>query len=146
MTLSDSACILNWQPPSADIFVFKKLDLQTCVNNLKEIGDFVLGQYDSKTVQHRDDLLQNLKQNLTSAENHDLNKQFLESSSVWETLIKDWLTQTQKNPGEYLSPLRTALSGAKQSPSPFEILSIIDKNETKLRIDITIKQFQNQDE
>jgi glutamyl-tRNA synthetase len=51
-----------------------------------------------------------------------------------ESLIKDAIQQDKRQMGEILWPLRVSLSGKEKSPSPFEIISIIGKEETLKRI------------
>lgn len=58
-----------------------------------------------------------------------------------ESIIKLELNKNNFNFGEYLWPLRVCLSGKKQSPSPFEIMNIIGKKETIIRINIAISKF-----
>ena len=52
-----------------------------------------------------------------------------------ETQVKAWIVEQKWGNGEVLWPLRTALSGAKQSPSPFELLYLVGKQEGLARID-----------
>ncbi len=52
-----------------------------------------------------------------------------------ETALKAWIAERGWGNGEVLWPLRTALSGAKQSPSPFEFLYLLGKDEALRRID-----------
>lgn len=66
----------------------------------------------------------------------DLNFWATNSGDFWEREIKNYLAQNNKKVGDYLWPLRTCLSGQKQSPSPFEILACLDYTETKRRIEI----------
>lgn len=44
--------------------------------------------------------------------------------------------------GEVLWPMRVALSGEKQSPSPFELAALVGKGETIKRLDSAIKKLQ----
>lgn len=55
-----------------------------------------------------------------------------------ETALKAWIAERGWGNGEVLWPLRTALSGAKQSPSPFEFLYLLGKDETLRRIDAAV--------
>ena len=55
-----------------------------------------------------------------------------------EARIKAWITTQGLGNGEVLWPLRVALSGAKQSPSPFELLYLLGKSESLARIDAAI--------
>ncbi len=55
-----------------------------------------------------------------------------------ETALKAWIVGRGWGNGEVLWPLRTALSGAKQSPSPFELLYLLGKDEALRRIDAAL--------
>lgn len=55
-----------------------------------------------------------------------------------ETQTKAWITEQGWGNGEVLWPLRMSLSGAKQSPSPFELLYLLGKGEGLKRIDAAI--------
>lgn len=52
-----------------------------------------------------------------------------------ERMIVTYLQEEEKPLGNYLWPLRVALSGKKASPSPFEIMAVLKKYETLARID-----------
>lgn len=56
-----------------------------------------------------------------------------------EELIISTLKAEEKPLGDYLWPLRVALSGKKASPSPFEIASVLEKSETLARIQESIR-------
>ncbi len=51
-----------------------------------------------------------------------------------EKNINSWLKNTERKTGDYLWPLRVALSGQKNSPSPFEIAWALGKEESLKRI------------
>jgi glutamyl-tRNA synthetase len=51
-----------------------------------------------------------------------------------ESIIKDAIQKDNRQMGEILWPLRVALSGLEKSPSPFEMISIMGKEETLKRI------------
>jgi glutamyl/glutaminyl-tRNA synthetase len=110
---SESDCILHWTKPSTDEVTWKKISTEDSLANLKEIADWIIS---SKYF------------NTQSSENLEVN------TLNWETLIKKWLTDNQKDTGSYLWPLRVALSGKQKSPSPFELLSILSKEEVENRI------------
>lgn len=55
-----------------------------------------------------------------------------------ETDAKAWIAERGWGNGEVLWPLRMALSGAKQSPSPFELMYLLGKTETLRRIDAAL--------
>ncbi len=120
---TDSKCILNWQQPTLEDIKWKKNTIEESLSNLKEIGDFISSKWNTI------DLPQD-KSSLSYV---------TEAASVWEDVIKQWLNESDKGIGDYLWPLRVCLSGQKRSPSPFEILGILDQEEAKHRIDLCKK-------
>ena len=89
-----------------DLIVWKNNTLETAKNNLTEILDFISKIEDSFWT----------KENLE------------EEVLAWIKIEKEGRN------GDYLWPLRTALSGLKNSPSPFEIAWVIGKEESLKRI------------
>jgi len=61
----------------------------------------------------------------------------IEVSSI-ENFIKTAIKNENKQMGEILWPLRVSLSGKEKSPSPFEIISILGKDESIRRIQYAI--------
>ena len=59
-------------------------------------------------------------------------KQFTEKEL--EQLVKDFIAGQNRGNGEYLWPLRVALSGQQSSPGPFEIATVLGKSETINRL------------
>lgn len=55
-----------------------------------------------------------------------------------EARIKAWIVAQGWGNGEVLWPLRMSLSGAKQSPSPFELMYLLGKDASLRRIDAAI--------
>ena len=51
-----------------------------------------------------------------------------------ETTILNWLKAKGKKNGDYLWPLRVALTGLKNSPGPFEVAAALGKNESLKRL------------
>ena len=47
----------------------------------------------------------------------------------------------QKGRGEFLWPLRVALSGADKSPTPFELAGMLGKNDSLARINMAIQKI-----
>ena len=56
-----------------------------------------------------------------------------------ETIISNIMDSLKK--GEMLWPLRVALSGQATSPSPYEILEVLGKNESLARIEEALKKI-----
>jgi glutamyl-tRNA synthetase len=55
-------------------------------------------------------------------------------------MVVAYLKDQQKKTGDFLWPMRVALTGQKQSPGPFEISAILGKQETLNRINNAIQK------
>jgi glutamyl-tRNA synthetase len=55
-------------------------------------------------------------------------------ASQLEEKIITWLKTSDQKLGDYLWPLRVALTGQKASPGPFEVASVIGQKESLKRI------------
>ena len=44
--------------------------------------------------------------------------------------------------GQFLWPLRAALSGKEKSPSPFELIEVLGKEESLRRIEVAIQKLE----
>jgi glutamyl/glutaminyl-tRNA synthetase len=138
----DSGSINSWQKPSEEDLKWKKISLQESKKNLKEIWQAIKNIFYDKHTKLQEkfllsiltDLLMNdINPNINSTQTN-FDSVFWEVVSLWESEIKMWLEAGEKKPGDYLWPLRVALSGKKQSPSPFELLAILPKSEVDKRI------------
>lgn len=58
-----------------------------------------------------------------------------------EQLMVDWLKGSDKKMGDYLWPMRVALSGLKASPSPFEIALVLGKEKSLKRLQEAINKL-----
>jgi glutamyl-tRNA synthetase len=114
----ESSCILDWKKPEKSDINWRKTSLPESLENLKEITTW---------------LLENSNLSIYFASEDFLN--WNKNSAILESEIKKWLQETEKDTGSYLWPLRVALSGKTKSPSPFEILAILNVNQIKNRID-----------
>jgi glutamyl/glutaminyl-tRNA synthetase len=63
------------------------------------------------------------------------------TSDILEQNIVSWLKEQEKSLGDYLWPMRVALSGRKASPGPFEIAAVIGQKETLLKINEAISRL-----
>ncbi|MFZ4648668.1 MAG: glutamate--tRNA ligase [Patescibacteria group bacterium] len=95
----------------ASLLAWKTLSVQDSINNLKEINQILE-----------------------------------ENNIIWtkeglEELVFSWLKKNNKKNGDYLWPLRVALSGEKNSPSPFEIASVLGREECFRRLKISFTKF-----
>lgn len=84
---------------------------------------------DATTESTRDNLLQ-LVDKLDQINESDWNKDYIKDT-LW-----DWTAEIGR--GYILHPMRTALSGSKQSPDPFTIADILGKDETIQRLQLAI--------
>ncbi|MEK9170440.1 MAG: glutamate--tRNA ligase [Patescibacteria group bacterium] len=109
---------------------------------LKESFDMA-GDYDINLLKWKKDSLENAQKNLKQCAetlkillNHEFNQANLEKILM---PIAD-----SQGRGEVLWPLRVALSGKEKSPSPFEIMHVIGKEEALCRIGIAIKKISRE--
>lgn len=124
----ESDCVLNWKQPSVEDVKWRKSSVHDSISNLQEIGEFVLGLYEHNPHHyptHVDQVEHYMK----------------ESSLWWEESIKNWINSMEYSAGDYLWPLRVALSGQTKSPSPFEILAAISKTEAENRLNLVTKSL-----
>lgn len=75
--------------------------------------------------------LEKSKEIISDIDGKDFNKE-----SISQILLAE--TANWKNKGELLWPLRVALSGQKNSPPPFDIIEILGKKESLIRIEAAI--------
>jgi glutamyl-tRNA synthetase len=124
---AESDCVLNWQKPDQNDLKWKKISPEESLANLKEIMPEVINI--SGELKNERELLKN------SVSAFDLNEKFMAVASKVEAILKQWLVENQKDTGSYLWPLRVALSGKLRSPSPFELLAILDTQEVQSRLE-----------
>lgn len=55
-----------------------------------------------------------------------------------ESCVKQWIVEKKYTNGEILWPLRVALTGREQSPSPFEVMAVLGKDESRARVEQAI--------
>jgi glutamyl/glutaminyl-tRNA synthetase len=122
---SESACILNYIQPETIDLKWKKITIQESVANLKSIQEFINLTYPK---------LEKNYSNLNSSNINDYPKLIADIASQWETLLKEWLQTYGFDTGSYLWPLRVGLSGKQKSPSPFELLAVLELEEVNKRI------------
>lgn len=56
------------------------------------------------------------------------------SAGELQTHLMNWIDSNEKGRGDVLWPMRVALTGREQSPGPFEVASVIGKEETIARL------------
>jgi len=89
------------------LLIWKSLSLEDVKNNLKEIKGL-----------------------LEKVEIKDWNKDHLEAYLI------DYIKSHDKKVGDYLWPLRVALTGLKNSPGPFDVANVLGKDKTNERIEL----------
>jgi len=77
--------------------------------------------------------LQAVALELEKIETNNWTKDYLEKTII------DWLKAGGKKNGDYLWPLRVALTGLKNSPSPFEVAAALGKEESIHRLEKSLK-------
>ena len=129
----ESSCILNWQKPQAEEIKWKKITLDESQANLEKIKIQIQSIYNqSEFIELQKDLFENVL-------SQKLDVKFKAVTDYLENEIKSWLNQNEYQAGNFLWPLRVALSGKLKSPSPFEILAILDVNAVNKRIESAIE-------
>jgi glutamyl-tRNA synthetase len=118
----ESDAILNWKKPLLEEIKWKKSTVEESLTNLNEIGKWLLT--DNKCENYFDSQTWGWQ---------------MENTTSLEIAIKSWLTKNNKDTGSYLWPLRVTLSGKQKSPSPFELLAILNKEQIKERIEKTVQ-------
>jgi len=82
----------------------------------------------------REEALEQLKKIIPFVETLDLT-----SIELIEKAIREYIVSNNLQNGTVLWPLRAALSGATASPSPFELIWVLEKEESLVRINHAIK-------
>ncbi len=90
-----------------NLIVWKKSDKNDAINQLNHIGEFI-GKMDSEK---------------------------FDTMELIEGEVKEYISSNGLENGNVLWPLRTALSGKDKSPSPFELLWVLGREESLKRID-----------
>lgn len=56
------------------------------------------------------------------------------TADTLQKIIMNWIDENQKGRGEYLWPLRVALTGREHSPAPFNVAAVIGRGDTIARL------------
>jgi len=137
----ESDCVNNYRPATLELLTWKKSDLAASLKNLQQISNFIFNESNWENLNQKVaielgfDNTNSRNQNLLQAFSQNKLKQVLKISTIyWEELIKEFLTDSDMDFGGTLWPLRLALSGRERSPSPFELLGVLEYNEAQRRV------------
>ncbi len=112
-TLSEAPGLISFLNKLPDyepeLLVWKKSDMESAKKNLLELKDYLI----------------------------KINEEDWQTKILEEKVIS-YIKEIEGKNGDYLWPLRIALSGLKNSPTPFEIAYVLGKSETIARIDIAL--------
>ena len=125
----ESQCINHYQQPELELLKWKKITLEQSILNLKEILEVIQIISANLSVDQK---------SMFNSSINSLPQSFEQLSLEWETRLKAWIADNNKDAGSYFWPLRTALSGKTKSPSPFELLSILTIEQVENRINTLI--------
>ena len=130
-------------------YIKKVLSLeQSRLKKLGEIGErlaffFKQPKYEPELLIWRDMLFKDIAISLNVALNalSRLDESDFTRDNLERVLLKEAERAKNKDKGRLLWPLRAALTGLKASPGPFEVLEILGKKESVLRIEAAIKKL-----
>lgn len=118
--------------------------IPTVKERLKTLADInnLIGFYLDQELEYEQELLlwktltaeqvaSNLQEILDKLEAFD---EAVWQTSILESQIVEWLKAEEKKLGDYLWPLRVALTGQKASPSPFEVAGVLGKDKSLERV------------
>ncbi len=115
------------------------------LNDLPELIDFFFAEnlnYDHELLIWKKNSQENTKNNLKELKDYLLNLDEKEwEEKILEEKIIRYLKDNEKKIGDYLWPLRVALTGKKASPGPFEVAAILKKSETLKRVNTGIDKL-----
>jgi glutamyl-tRNA synthetase len=119
-----------------------KLEIQR-IKKFSDIGkeiDFFWKQpiYNPQILVYKEMNKEQIRASLECSQRLLYNIKDIETSEI-ENFIKHNIQAENKQMGEILWPLRVSLSGREKSPSPFEIIAILGKDESIRRIQYAVK-------
>jgi glutamyl-tRNA synthetase len=77
--------------------------------------------------------LRELKNELEKVNEKNWTKEYLEKN------LLAWIKENNHKNGDYLGPLRVALTGLKNSPGPFEVAAALGRKESLSRVELSLK-------
>jgi len=112
------------------------------LSDIVELTDFLysLPPYESRllswktmTTEEARANLQEIRRELEKIGEADWQKEYLEKT------VLAWIKDSDRKNGDYLWPLRVALTGLKNSPGPFEVAAALGRTESLKRVDQALK-------
>jgi glutamyl-tRNA synthetase len=129
-------------PEQLKLFINLGRDRLKKLNEIGEIIDFLFikPRYESELLLWKNFSKAELKNNLKDltellAAQTDFDKKHLEKTVI------EYITEIKKTNGEFLWPMRVALSGRKASPGPFEIAEALGKQKTLERLRASLEKL-----
>jgi len=112
------------------------------LEEVTELTDFLFGlpHYEKDLLIWKTLTLEKVKDNLqeVAVELQRIKETDWQTANIEKTII-DWLKENNKKTGDYLWPLRVALTGLKASPGPFEVAWALGKEESLNRLEKALK-------
>ncbi len=108
------------------------IEMTSFLFNLNDYDQGLLAWKSLSSEQAKDNL-RKLIPELIKIEEKNWTKDYLENHII------NWIKEKNEKNGDYLWPLRVALSGLKNSPSPFEIAGALGKKESLIRLEKTLQ-------
>lgn len=134
---TDSDCVVLWKKPKKEEIKWKKITEEQSLECLEKIyNEVILKNLENEELLSKKSSLYELSTKTKSIK--ELNDIFEGLVSFWESEIKNWLQIDGKDVGSHLWPLRVTLSGKAKSPSPFELLTILQNDQIKKRIEAVL--------
>jgi glutamyl-tRNA synthetase len=144
---SDEELALNFANELEKNGLTTNLNLKKIVSLNKERADFVTDfwdltdyffvaptSYDEKAAKNWKEETPEIMKNVANVLNGIANF----SSENLENILKDWMTNNEIGMGKVMQPLRLSLVGALKGPHLFDIIELIGKHETNIRIEKAI--------
>lgn len=109
--------------------IVKLSEVQALIDDILEVGEYVA-----------EDLIWKKSNALATLSIFEelvefVNNMDLADIAIIEQQLKKYIEEKKWGTGDALWPLRVALSGKKQSPSPFELLSVLTREQISARLD-----------
>jgi nondiscriminating glutamyl-tRNA synthetase len=126
----NSEMLINYSKPNLESLSFKGCDVEQTKEALAVIKPLVI-----KVLKENEEQKELLFKTFESDPNAPLLESYSKLYKKIENDLKTLLKEKELSFGPYLFPLRIALSAQQQSPSPFELLAILDNDTILVRLE-----------